>query len=235
MKKLLEKFKDELFAEKFECVNCSEEVLKENKYHLCDDCLESIDFINIGCRKCGDRVNEYTFYCDNCKQTEHNFDRVICCSKFDGVAKHMIYKLKYGEAKYLARVMAIFMAEKFESVCREKIDLIIPVPLSRERMKERGYNQAELIAKHLSKLLNIEIHNSVLRVKDTPTQTHLSRDERRENLLGAFDISDKEILKGKTILLVDDVCTTGATMDEISKLLRKCKVKAIYGLTFCHA
>ncbi len=63
MKKLLEKFKDELFAEKFECVNCSDEVLKENKYHLCDDCLDNIDFIHIACRKCGDKVNEYTFYC----------------------------------------------------------------------------------------------------------------------------------------------------------------------------
>ncbi len=235
MNELLEKFKDELFAEKFECVNCSEEMLKRNKYCLCDNCFKNIDFINVACRKCGDKVNEYTFYCNNCKVVQHNFDRMFCCVKFDGVAKHMVYELKYGEAKYLAKTMAIFMKEKFESACREVVDLIIPVPLSKERFKSRGYNQAELIASHLSKLLNVKTQNLVLRVKNTPTQTNLSRDERRSNLLGAFDVSDKESLKNKTILLIDDVCTTGATMDEISKLLRKCKVKAVYGLTFCHA
>ena len=235
MNKLLEKFKDELFAEKFECANCSAEVLKGNAYHLCDDCLENLDIINVACRKCGDKVNEYTFYCNNCKAVEHNFDRVFCCTKFDGVAKHMIYELKYGEAKYLAKIMAMFMKEKFENACRESVDLIIPVPLSKERMKSRGYNQAELIANYLSKLLNIKTQNSVLRVKNTPTQTHLTRDERRANLLGAFDILDKNIFKNKTILLVDDVCTTGSTIDEISKLLKKCKAKAVFGITFCHA
>lgn len=235
MKEILQKFENELFAENFECSNCSNERLQNDHHYLCDDCYGNIDWITFGCNKCGDNVNDYTLYCNNCKQTEHKFDRVFCCCKFEGVAKRMVYSLKYGEAKYIARTMAEFMAEMFLQRCNEKIDFIIPVPLSKQRMKSRGYNQAELLAKHLSDILNIPMNCCIARTKDTPTQTHLTREERKENLLDAFDCINKENLKDKNVLLVDDVFTTGATMNEITKVLKRCKVNSVYGITFCHA
>jgi len=116
-----------------------------------------------------------------------------------------------------------------------KCDLIIPVPLCEKRAKERGYNQAELLAHVVSKKVNLEMNNKILlRIKQTPTQVNLSHYERNQNMIDAFKVNNKKVIKGKTILLIDDVYTTGATIQECAKTLIIAGAKKVYALTAAH-
>ena len=236
LKNIKNLFLENLFPSKFSCFNCGDEIDKtSNDFCLCENCFNKIKPIKFACKKCGEELNSFTKYCLNCKEETRHFDKVVSVTIFDDVAKHMVHKLKYGNARYLAEIIAKFMAEKFKEENFKNIDLILPVPLSDKRKKERGYNQAEELSLWLSKSLNI-MHESnvILRLKHTQTQTHLTKQERKQNLLNAFVVADKEKIKGKNLLVVDDVITTGATFDEIARVLKLKGAKSVYGLTFCH-
>ena len=116
-----------------------------------------------------------------------------------------------------------------------QIDAVVPVPLYIKREKKRGFNQATLLSSQFESVLNIPvISNNLVRLKNTPTQTKLTKIERKNNLDKAFKVLDKKEFKGKNVLLIDDVFTTGATTDECSKVLKSVGVKNIYVLTLAH-
>ncbi len=235
-KQLFKDFKKELFGEEFCCVLCSNERLENNHYYLCDDCYKQIKFIEFGCEKCGDEITSFDRICNGCKNTTNAFDFVICVCKFDKTAKSLVYKLKYGKEKYVAKTIACFMADKFREVCSLNIDYVFSVPVSNDRIKLRGFNQADLIALKFCEILNLNYcKNAILRIKNTETQTHLTRDQRRKNLEGAFFVVDNIDLKDKTVLIVDDVYTTGATINEIAKTLKNKGASKVIGMEFCHA
>jgi ComF family protein len=123
--------------------------------------------------------------------------------------------------KHLAPQMGKMMLNKIEQEsCFGKIDLIVPVPISRQGLQKRGFNQTELLAKQISKGLRVKMDSTVIRrVKETPSQTELSREEREKNLLCAFEVTDKKKIANKKILLVDDVYTTGSTGRECTRTL----------------
>jgi ComF family protein len=111
------------------------------------------------------------------------------------------------------------------------IDVIVPVPLHKIRLDERGYNQSELLARELSYRLNIFMSKALRRVRNTTTQTALHKEERIENVKGAFKVTYKDTIVGKNVLLVDDVLTTGATLDECAKVLKENGAKDVYVAT----
>lgn len=116
------------------------------------------------------------------------------------------------------------------------IDFVVPVPLNKKRVKKRGYNQSFLLAKAVANECHLPLlPHLIKRVKNTPTQTSLPVKQRRENVKNAFEIVDAAAVKDATILLIDDIVTTGATTDEIAKLLLKHRAKAVFVLAFCHA
>ena len=126
------------------------------------------------------------------------------------------------------------MSEKFKT---EKlyVDLIIPVPLCEKRLKLRGYNQSELLGKEIAKNLSLPlITNSLYRVKETLQQTKLNIMERQSNLKDAFVVKKKKMVKGKSVLLIDDVYTTGATSTEYARMLKLAGASAVYVLTVAH-
>jgi ComF family protein len=109
-----------------------------------------------------------------------------------------------------------------ENIPTNEIDFIVPVPLHRLRLKEREFNQSEILASRLAKYFNIPlIKNSLIRTRPTPPQANLSKEERLKNVNGAFKLRENELLKGKNILLIDDVFTTGSTVDQCAKVLKK--------------
>ena len=161
--------------------------------------------------------------------------------KYEGTAKHLVYKLKYGGAKYAALPLSKYLVEAYKDSKIQNIDIVTCVPLSKERLKSRGYNQAQVLAEEFCKLLLLENttltqnYNLIKRVKNTPTQTSLTKLERRENLKDAFVYcEEKDEIKGKNILIIDDIFTTGATVEELTNVFKKNKAGKVYCLTCCH-
>ena len=142
--------------------------------------------------------------------------------------------LKFMGKKYLAPQMGAMMASKIRSEPKfGQIDLIVPVPISANSMQVRGFNQTELLAKQIGKELGIKVeYGAIVRVKDTPSQTELSREEREKNLLSAFAVNPDIDLAGKSVLLVDDVYTTGSTGRECTRMLLAAGAKRVCLITW---
>ena len=237
--KIIDKLLNEIFPSNLTCDCCGEE-LNQNDY-LCENCKKNLIKIKNKCKKCGDEVNDFTHYCKFCKGIKRDFTTAVSSFMYDGTAKSLVYKLKYGGAKYIAKPLAKYLVETFKNSKLQNIDIVTCVPLNSKRLKTRGYNQAQVLAEEFCKWLsneNINIaqnYQLIKRVKNTPTQTSLTKVERQENLKDAFEFcGNTEEIKNKNILIIDDIFTTGATMEELSKIFKKHKAGKIYCLTCCH-
>lgn len=225
-----------LFADEFECVNCGAERVNNKHFYLCKKCFDNLDLITTSCDICGDRVGSFDHLCENCKKNSHTFTKAFCVAKYDGVARNLVRKLKYDKSKYLAKTLGLLMAKQLKESNLDNIDFVVSVPLNITRVKERGFNQSHLIAEVVAKECGLKfLKQMVKRVKNTPTQTALSSLERRQNVKDAFEILDKTTVKNANILIIDDIITTGATLDELGKLFKKHKANNVFALTFCHA
>jgi ComF family protein len=136
--------------------------------------------------------------------------------------------------KYLGIKMAKMMAEVVRTEPRfDNIDMIVPVPISQKNLRERGFNQTEILASQISKELKISVDNHILqRIKETPPQRELSREERQRNLLYAFEVKEPNKIIGKNILLVDDVFTTGSTSRECARVLLQAEADKVSVITW---
>ncbi|MPN63343.1 hypothetical protein SDC9_211101 [bioreactor metagenome] len=133
---------------------------------------------------------------------------------------------------HYARSMAALMAIP----AHWEIDIVVPVPLHRRRLRKRGYNQSELLARHICKREGLRLEAGALRrIKDTTSQTHKHKQERMKNVFAAFVVVSPDAVKDKTILLIDDVITTGATLGECALMLKHYGAKRVYALTYCAA
>jgi ComF family protein len=149
----------------------------------------------------------------------------------DGTVKKAIWMLKYRGAKNLAEPLAELIYQRV-SVPKDDSWVIIPIPLSKNRLKERGYNQTELLAEFFSQKIKIPIcADALVKIKDTPAQVSIkNRKERLKNLEGAFAIKNPEKVSGKNIILIDDVSTTGATIREAKKTLKNGGAKKVIAI-----
>jgi ComF family protein len=145
----------------------------------------------------------------------------------------MIHRFKYGGKTYLRRPLAILIAEKiFSETTDSTPDIIIPVPLHSKRLRQRGFNQAILIGELVSKKLQIPLARHLLkRIRWTEPQVTLSADKREANVRGAFSITPGADIKGKRVMLLDDVMTTGSTVSECSKVLKRAGAAGVVVVT----
>ncbi len=212
----------------YRCFLCGRET-EDTKLYLCENCKKLIKIIKPPiCVKCGMPLNEFNMLCDNCKETANYFDEARASFLFDENSSYLFHKLKYDGDKYVAKMLGKYIAKTL-SDWKIKVDIIIPVPLHKKRLKQRGYNQSELIADEVSVLTGIEVRTDlIIKEKHTVPQTKLSREDRKENLKDAFKYISNEKIAGKNILILDDVVTTGATTNEIAKLLRRHRPSKIY-------
>ncbi len=199
-------------------------------------CLSKLSFVQHPyCFRCGralaDSAGEY---CADCKKRRRSFVRNVAAFEYNEAARESIVRFKYhGRQAY-----AVFYAEEIwrlrkDEILSFKADALIPVPIHRSRLLKRGYNQAELLAEELSKRSGIPSRRDILfRTKHTRAQKALGPDARIRNLSKAFTV--KASVKGLTsVILVDDIFTTGATMEACSRVLLSAGVKKIYGVTLC--
>lgn len=199
---------------------------------ICLGCIEKLRLLTPPqCMKCGKKIKEDGEFCEDCKKKTHYFDRGRALYEYQSVAS-CIYRMKYGGRREYADFFGEEMARYLGNFIRQvKPDGIIPIPLHSKRLRKRGYNQAALLAKALGEQMEIPVLDGFLvRVKNTKPLKLLNPEERQNNLKRAFNIAENDV-KLKTILLVDDIYTTGSTIDEVSRVLRQYGVEKIFFVT----
>jgi len=229
--KLKTAFLQMLYPEGIKCNICGRELFEETRFSLCPECIPK--YKGKPCNKCGRSMSNDADFCLDCQNYSTQFDRAYAPYIYEDNAQKLVYKLKYGNEKYLAKYMAEMMYDCFENQ-RNLPDMITFVPMHKKRQKERGYNQAEELAREFSKIINVECVELLKRNIHTQNLARMSAPERREAVKGVFSIveSNKTLVKDKNILLIDDVLTTGATSGACSEILKKNGAKRVEILTF---
>jgi len=166
----------------------------------------------------------------NCEEKTLPYDGFRSLAIYQGVIRDCVHDLKYNNNQSLGDTFSQWLAALIAQENWE-LDMVTPVPLSAQRYRERGYNQSSLIAKPLAARLHLKcIPIVVRRIRHTPSQVGLSAEERRLNVIGAFE-AEKDLVSGKRVLLVDDVMTTGATITSCALALKNAGAKAVYCVT----
>ena len=175
------------------------------------------------CNRCKVKLNkEFCFMMDDYKDdNSKNFVEHYYFFKYENIIRSQLLSLKFKEKPYTYKTISYFLenkAKNFEKI--KKYDIIIIVPISKKRLKERGYNQSELIAKEISKITSIKIEKNILqKIKNNPPQSTLNKEERQNNAKGVYQIKNIDKLQNKKILIIDDIYTTGNTLNECAKML----------------
>ena len=199
---------------------------------ICGGCKERLKPVNgPRCYKCSKPLHDPgQEYCENCRSRSHLFEQGIGIFPYSTLLQESLYRLKYGKRQEYGTFygeLAAFYARK--QIEKWQIQRIIPIPLHRKRMEKRGYNQAEIIAEALGKRLNLPVKKKQLKRKiNTKPQKDLDPIQRRANMRGAF--ITKSDLQGENILLIDDIYTTGTTIDEAAGALKKAGAGGVYFL-----
>lgn len=203
------------------CVACEKELKEaEQGWEICAGCPT---FIPVGAK-----------YCVNCRKgKDHWFDAARAVFPYQGVVRKIIQDFKYRGVVRWHKQLGALMQEAVRRDSRFRdMGLVIPVPLHGQRKKMRGYNQSELLAREIARGLGLPVHTDILhRVADTPSQTGLNKKGRQENLQNAFQTVDNGQIQGKNILLVDDIYTTGATVEACSRILKVGGAKSVFVVT----
>ena len=213
---------------------------------LCETCSEDLPKIaSPFCEVCGESFQgqiDGSFDCPNCNQVSFNFEFALAALDRSDEALQLVHRLKYGKEIHLAgelgKLAAGALGDRRFSAAMEERWPLVPVPLHRSRQRERQFNQAEEIALSISKETELPIGNLLKRVRRTVTQTRLSRKQRMDNLKGAFAVrrcwfakNPVASLEALGVILVDDVFTTGSTVDACAKVLRNAGVRRVAVLT----
>lgn len=210
--------------------------IRKGKGNICPDCRKKLHYITEPkCKKCGKQLeNAEQEYCCDCLRFPHAFDRGGAVFTYDDIMRSSISMFKYHNRREYAGFYAAEMY-RHDRYLIERLapDVILPVPVHWKKKRKRGFNQAELVAKELGKLTGISVDTKYLVRKEATTpQKELTRIQRKQNLKEAFELRAKRKCYER-VLLIDDIYTTGATMDAISEILRENQTKIIYFLTIC--
>lgn len=201
-----------------------------NQYHqhhlaLCTTCLSSIIPLGFACSHCANPLpNAHFLLCGACIKTPPYFDNTWVKYRFVEPLRSLIHEFKYQQGLYLTKTLGSLMQESVPHT-QDLPDCLIPVPMHASRIKQRGFNQAALLAKYLSKQLAIPCAlNLCFKTRNTAPQASLNSEERHKNLLNSFRVTPVPYAH---VALVDDLLTTGSTANEIAKLLKKAGVKRV--------
>lgn len=219
-----------LFPGPVSCASCGDKLQRGEKY-LCTACLAQIVPVSEpACKHCG-RPLTYLGLCRECRLRERSFVRSWPAALYRGALRQCLHRYKYSHGAYLAPFLGGLVAEHLQRVEGVPANpLVVPVPLDRKRLRNRGFNQADLLAVEVARLCNWQLGKKVLkRVRATLPQADLNVKERWANVSGAFAGTVK--LKGKEILLIDDIYTTGATADAASRALIEAGAGSVYVAT----
>ena len=218
------------------CAGCGETVDRLCG-QICWECFRTIELREVGlCQCCGLKIEgkiTHAFICSACRAQRPAFDTARSAGRFGGVLRSILHQFKYNHATWLCGDLAdLLQGCVLAHYAADEVDLVVPVPLHRQKQRDRGYNQAALLAAALAPRLARPYAGDVLvRVRDTPTQTRLHAAQRRKNVRRAFAVRGPEWVRGRTVLLVDDVMTTGATLSEVAATLKRAGAWRVWAAT----
>jgi len=237
-----------------DCRICAEPLLNISRLPVCPDCLASIHPVRGKiCSICGERVlssyaeldDDGLRRCPVCRRVDRPFGRAVAYGSYDGGLRELVHLLKYNGVRPAAKVLGRMLADAMVAL-EPSFDeaglfdqgsiAVIPVPLYKSRRRERGFNQAELIARAALKFYPERermqlVPDLLLRTRDTHSQIGLTSHQRRENLRGAFAVAREAEVSGREVLLVDDVYTTGTTVTECARVLRRAGARQVWVAT----
>ena len=221
------------------CPVC-DQVLPFRSGNICPGCFSRLSFTRSPvCKKCGKEViGETTEYCDDCARRRKSFEYGIALLNYDDTAKRSMAKIKYRGRREYMDFYGEAIAKRYERrIRRMEADVLIPVPVHRQRLRERGFNQAEALAESISRHLPWELPvrtDILLRNKKTLPQKDLSAAERLKNLSQAFEADERKIASGiRRVILTDDIYTTGSTAEACSRVLLAAGAEQVYLLNVC--
>lgn len=216
------------------CLNCGGHA--SDNHQLCGDCWKSLEFITTPfCDCCGHPfvVDQSSLICGDCLHIPPLFTKGRAAFRYNSLIRELILKFKHGDATYLAKPLGAWLAWSGKDLLARS-DVILPVPLHRWRLFKRRYNQATLLARELSRRTQVPLLTNVLvRHKNTESQHGKTRQARQANVNAVFKITPERLseVKKKSVLLIDDVWTTGATLNACVKTLKKAGAKDVFVLT----
>lgn len=218
------------------CAGCGGPAGRDFLY-LCGDCRAQLDFIQPPfCRRCGDPVDGMVtdvFDCAVCFHRPRYFDCARSAVRYRGILQTVLQDFKYRGATWLSRDLGVFLKAAFDTAWpAADIDGVTFVPLHAVRERERSYNQAQLLARELAaQLADVPLRAVLRRIQPTPTQTHLTAAERTANVKNKFVMAQDCSVQNQRLLLVDDVMTTGATVNECARVLKSAGAAIVLVLT----
>ena len=204
----------------------------DDKYRLCAACFDRIKPAGkFQCRGCGRILPDTNAYCFDCLKTRPVL-LIRSYAQFNDAIRPLVHKFKYGRQPHLARILARFLHIAFQNDdCFAGVDIVVPVPCHWTRRFSRGYDHVQMLAREFSAASGLPLYSGLLyKNKRTPPQASLSRERRLKNLADAFVAPKTVQVSGKKILLIDDVCTTGATMAACARALLKAGADSVAGL-----
>ncbi len=221
------------------CIFCRKVLSLKAEQLICSHCEEELPctVLKKRCKKCGKPISATEEKCDYCSEYPFSaYTRMSSVYEYKDIAKDSILRFKHESyksySKEYARHMHALVKYDFDKVM---FDIIVAVPPRKERMKTEGYDQGATLAKALAKEMKIKFVNNIFKLKEGKKQSDLSFDQRLDNVKNLYFLKDAKSIKGKTILLVDDICTTRATLAEVSKVLKGGGAEKVYCITIATA
>jgi len=210
------------------CIACEQEI---DDGLLCGDCYDIIRIVSPPlCQACGRPISDGEV-CRACAKARPDFDRLRAWAVFAPPVDKVIHAFKYGNKQSLAQLLGRSMGRVLQGdTILATAECVVPVPLYKGRQRDRGYNQALLLCRVLSQETAKPVLDCLVRTRNTPTQTKLTDADRRDNVAGAFRLGNDVNVTDKSLLLIDDVMTTGATLNECATVLRQAGARSVYAL-----
>jgi ComF family protein len=213
------------------CAGCGR-YIKDFKYlYLCTDCYGAIKKVPENrCRLCAKPLaSTHAAGCRECAERKNFFSRVEPAAVYEGGLRQLIRGMKFYYKSSASGILAVLIMERVDPGIFEGVHMIVPAPLSKRSARERGFNQTKLLARAVSKSTGIPVVMALAKIRETAPQNSLDRKQRLKNLLGAFKAVCN--VEGKTVIIVDDVFTTGATINEAAKTLIAAGAAEVRGVT----
>lgn len=223
------------------CHVCKTFIPDAGGLHVCPRCLDDMGTITSPlCTLCGipfATENGSDHHCGDCITAPPPYDAARAAGVFNGPLKELIHRFKYDHKVHLRRPLGLYTARSLAAFAAEcRADLILPVPLHKKRLAQRAFNQAVLLGEVLSQEWHISLdRNNLRRTRWTAPQVGLPAQDRARNVRGAFEVHNPEAIKGKRVILIDDVFTTGSTVAECARVIRGAGGAAVFVVTVARA